>query len=134
DVLYFYYHQNDLESLRSGKWKLELTRSYQSLDGKPGGTNGRPAQYVSLKIPQTELFDLDTDPGQHRDIAAEQPEVVTKLVAAAERMRAELGDGLTKQTGSERRAPGRVTDQDVFPSDAEFPKAFDPKYRPGLKQ
>jgi len=134
DVLYFYYHQNDLESLRSGKWKLELTRSYQSLNGQPGGTNGRPAPYVSLKIPQPELFDLDADPGQHHDVAAEQPDVVKKLVAAAERMRTELGDGLTKQTGTERRAPGRVTDQDVFPSDVPFPKAFEPKYRPGLKE
>jgi hypothetical protein len=80
------------------------------------------------------LFDLDADPGQHHDVAAEQSEVVKKLVAAAERMRAELGDGLTKQTGTERRAPGGVTGQDVFPSDAAFPKAFEPKYRPGVKE
>jgi arylsulfatase A-like enzyme len=134
DVLYFYYHQNDLEALRSGQWKLELIRSYQSLDGKPGGKNGRPAPYASLKIPQPELFDLDADPGQRHDVAAEQPEVVKKLLAAAERMRAELGDGLTKQTGTERRSPGQVTGEDVFPSDAAFPKAFEPKYRPGLKE
>jgi hypothetical protein len=55
---------------------------------------------------------------------------VKKLLAAADRMRAQLGDGLTEQTGSEHRMPGQVTDQDVFPSDAAFPKAFDPKYNP----
>jgi hypothetical protein len=49
-------------------------------------------------------------------------------------MRAELGDGLTKQTGTGHREPGRVTDQDVFPSDAAFPKAFEAKYRPGLTE
>jgi hypothetical protein len=49
-------------------------------------------------------------------------------------MRAELGDGLTKQAGKERRAPGHVTDEDVFPSDATFSKAFDPKYRPSVKK
>jgi hypothetical protein len=27
-----------------------------------------------------------------------------------------------------------VTDQDVFPSDAAFPKAFEAKNRPGLKE
>ena len=134
DVLYFYYHQDDLESLRSGKWKLELARNYQSLNGKPGGKNGRPAKYESLKIPQPELFNLDADPGEQHDVAAEQPEVLKKLVAAAEQMRTELGDGLTKQTGDARRAPGQITDEDVFPSDAAFPKAIELKYRPGLKE
>ena len=28
EVLYFYYNANDLEALRSGKWKLELPRAY----------------------------------------------------------------------------------------------------------
>ena len=57
-----------------------------------------------------------------------------KLLAAADRMRAELGDGLTKQFGTGRRKPGRVTDQDVFPSDPAFPKAIEAKYRPGVKE
>jgi arylsulfatase A-like enzyme len=134
DVLYFYYHQNDLESLRAGKWKLELARNYQSLNGQPGGTNGRPAKYVSLTIPKPELFDLDADPGQLHDLAAEQPEELRKLLAAANKMRADLGDDLTKQAGTERRVPGQATDHDVVPSDPAFPKALDPKYRPGLKE
>jgi arylsulfatase A len=134
DVLYFYYHQDDLEALRSGKWKLELARSYRSLNGRPGGKNGRPAPYAQLTIGQPELYDLDADPGEQRDVRAAHPEVLQKLLAAANRMRAELGDGLAKQPGTERRAPGHLTDQDVFPSDAAFPKAFDPKYRPGLKE
>lgn len=134
DILYFYYHKNDLEALRNGKWKLEFARTYRSLNGRPGGKNGRPVPYDELKISQPELFDLDTDPGQHHDIAADQPEVLKKLVAAADHMRSELGDDLTKQEGAERRAPGRSTAKDVFPSDAAFSKAFDPKYEPGLKQ
>ena len=49
DVLYFYYHKDDLEALRSGKWKLELARSYRSLNGRPGGKNGRPVPYVAAE-------------------------------------------------------------------------------------
>ncbi len=134
ETLYFYYHKNDLEALRSGKWKLELTRSYRSLNGRPGGKNGRPVPYEELKIPRPELFDLDTDPGQHHDIASDHPDVLKKLMAAADRMRGELGDDLTQQTGNERRTPGRATGHDVFPSDAAFPKAFATKFQPGLKQ
>ena len=134
EVLYFYYHENDLEALRSGKWKLELPRTYQSLNGRPGGKNGRPVPYEQLKIPQPELFDLDTDPGQHQDIANQQPEVLKKLLAAADRMRAQLGDGLTGQEGAERRASGKATANEVFPSDAAFSKAFDQKYEPRPKQ
>ena len=132
DVLYFYYHKNDLEALRSGNWKLELARTYRSLNGRPGGKNGRPVRYDYLKIPQPELYELGADPGEHHDVAAEHPGVLKQLLAAADRMRAQLGDGLTKQQGTERREPGRATAQDVFPSSAAFPKAFDLKYRPGV--
>jgi arylsulfatase A-like enzyme len=133
DVLYFYYHRNDLEALRSGKWKLELSHNYQSLNGRPGGKTGRSVPYTQLKIAQPALYNLDADPGQQHDVAAEHPEVLKKLLADADRMRAELGDGLTNQDGAARRPPGRATDQDAFPSDPAFPKALDPKYRPGLK-
>jgi len=134
DVLYFYYHQNDLEALRSGKWKLELAREYRSLNGRPGGKNGRPAKYDSLKIPEPELFDLNADPGEQHDLADKHSDVLKKLLAAADRMRAELGDGLTQQAGMARREPGRVTDQDIFPSDDVFPKDLKAKYRPGLEE
>ncbi|HWD90775.1 MAG TPA: sulfatase [Verrucomicrobiae bacterium] len=134
DVLYFYYHLNDLEALRSGKWKLELARQYRSLDGKPGGKGGRPAPYSQLKIPQPELYDLDVDPGEQNDVAAGNPEVMKKLVAYAEQAREDLGDNLTRHKGAGRRQHEVITDgSGIYPSDAAFPKAFDAKYWPGRK-
>jgi arylsulfatase len=133
DALYFYYHLNDLEALRSGKWKLELARQYRSLNGRPGGKNGRPVPYTQLKIPQPQLYDLDADPGEKNDVAAANPEVMKKLVVYVEQAREDLGDGLTERNGTGRRQHEFVTGSPgVYPSDSDFPKAFDPKYRPGL--
>lgn len=111
EVLYFYYNANDLEALRSGKWKLELARKYRSLNGRPGGHGGLPAKYDILTIKQPELYDLDSDPGEKNDIAGQNPEVLTKLIAYADKARQELGDGLTGAEGTERREPGRIAAQ-----------------------
>jgi arylsulfatase A-like enzyme len=108
DVLYFYYGQNNLEALRSGKWKLELPRPYSSLNGRPGGYGGLPARYETLKIASPELYDLDTDPGQKHNMADQFPDVLEKMLAYAEQAREELGDGFTKRLGTGRREPGRL--------------------------
>ena len=133
DVLYFYYNKNSLEALRSGKWKLELPRTYRTMRGQPVGKEGKMGSYTNLKITRPQLYDLDADPGQQHDVADENPEVLKALLADADRMRAELGDDQTKQPGPQRRKPGRVNENALYPSDPDFPKAFDAKYRPGLK-
>jgi arylsulfatase A len=110
EVLLFYYKVNDLEALRSGKWKLELPRHYASLNGRPGGHGGMPAKYDTLAVRGPELYDLDVDPGQKNNVAAKHPDVVRRLLNYAEKAREELGDNLTRHKGSGRREPGRVAD------------------------
>lgn len=106
----FYYETNQLQALVSGdgRWKLHLPHSYRSLQGRPGGSDGRPANYSQLKIERPELYDLETDPGELRDIAAARPEVVERLLGEAEKARAELGDSLTGRRGSASRPPGQL--------------------------
>ena len=111
EVLYFYYGQNNLEALRSGKWKLELPRGYQSLNGRPGGHGGKRVPYETLKIGAPELYDLDTDPGQKHNVADQFPDVLEKMLDYAEQAREELGDGFTKRVGMGRRQPGRLPPQ-----------------------
>ena len=108
EVLYYYYHVNSLEALRSGKWKLELPRTYQSLNGRPGGHGGKPVRYDMLKVHGPELYDLNVDPGQKHNVAEKYPEVLAKMLAYAEQAREELGDDLTDHEGSGRREPGRL--------------------------
>ncbi|MGC4016204.1 MAG: hypothetical protein QM755_17030 [Luteolibacter sp.] len=130
EALFFYYHANDLESMRSGKWKLEFPRTYTSLDGKPGGKGGKSVPYKNLKITGVQLYDLDADPGEKNDLSAAHPEVVTRLAALADKQREELGDGLMQRPGTARREPGKTGPASVFPSDEGFDKKPDPAYAP----
>jgi len=106
DALYFYYHQNDLEAVRSGKWKLVFPHTYRALTDEPG-RDGKPASY-SHGTCGLELYDLKRDIGERHDVAAQYPEVVERLQALAEQARDELGDNLTNRTGNAVRPPGRI--------------------------
>lgn len=108
EALYFWYGKNNLEAMRSGRWKLHFPHSYRTLDGKPGGKGGIPTQYrYGAKIGLS-LYDLDADIGEGSNVAEQHPEVVAELTAMADRMRARLGDALTGVEGSEIRGPDRV--------------------------
>src|ERR1051325_4325867 len=106
----FYYEQNALQAVSSsdGRWKLQLPHTYRTLNGRPGGTNGIPARYDNRKLEVTELYDLQNDIGETKNVAAANPQVVKQLEAFAEKMRTELGDALTQRKGSGSREPGRV--------------------------
>jgi arylsulfatase A len=106
EVLYFYYHGNDLEALRSGKWKLILPHKYRSLTGTPG-RDGRPAGY-SYATCGRELYDLESDVGERRNVAEQFPDVVRHLEVLAEYARGDLGDSLTSREGKNTRPPGKM--------------------------
>src|SRR5262249_7296247 len=98
----FYYEQNQLQAVASGdgRWKLQLPHTYRSLGGRPGGHGGLPAEYEQRKLEWPELYDLDRDGSETADVTDEHPDVVRRLLAEAERARADLGDALTERLGS----------------------------------
>jgi arylsulfatase A-like enzyme len=102
---YLFWWGRELQAVRSGKWKLHFPHDYRSLDG-PAGSGGQPGRYTQLHTPLA-LFDLDADPGETMDVSARNPEVVTRLVALAEKARDELGDTTTGKKGRGVREPGR---------------------------
>jgi arylsulfatase A len=106
EVLYFYYHDNNLEALRSGKWKLYLPHRYRTMIGSTPGKDGLPGPYTQIDM-GVELYDLDADLGETTDLAPEHPEVVERLMQYAEAAREDLGDKLTDRPGKNRREPGR---------------------------
>lgn len=105
EAFYFYWNQG-LEAVRSEKWKLHFSHAYRSLDGKPGGKDGIPAKYVQKKT-DAALYNLETDVGETTDVAAQHPDVVARLKELADKMRADLGDSLTNQSGKNRRPAGK---------------------------
>jgi arylsulfatase A len=93
---YFFYWGQALQAVRSGKWKLHFAHDYQSL--KEPGKDGKPGRYVTARIEQS-LFDLESDVGETRNVAADHADVVARIEALADRMRDDLGDTATKRTG-----------------------------------
>jgi arylsulfatase A len=103
---YYFYWNNDLQAIRSNRWKLHLPHSYITLADKAGGKEGKPATYSQAKTPLA-LYDLEKDPKESKNVADQHPEIVSRLMELAERIRADLGDAATKRTGTGVRPPGR---------------------------
>lgn len=123
---YYFYSGTALQAVRSGRWKLHLPHPYITPAGEPG-RGGKPSNFGKLapasiqqsgvegiatrhgyRIKQLELslFDLESDPGETKNVASAHPDVVKQLTAYAERARQELGDSLTNAKGTGLRAPG----------------------------
>ena len=91
---FYYYYGPQLQAVRSGRWKLCLP-----LDRKWLNFAGRTAKAEAA------LYDLDTDAGETRNVAAQNPEAVRRLTALAEKARADLGD--VDRPGKGQRPAGR---------------------------
>jgi arylsulfatase A-like enzyme len=102
---YYFYWGHNLHAVRSGQWKLHLPHDYRTLDGRRGGTGGIPTKYDAAKI-ELSLFDLESDPGELKNVADQHSEVVARLQTLAGSIQAELGEGSQRGTG--QRAVGKL--------------------------
>lgn len=107
ETFYFYYHDNRLEAVMDGDWKLCLPHRSRTLDGKPGGVDGSETAYIEKLVPQA-LYNVARDPRETRDVSSENPEITARLLRAVEKAREDLGDANVGVLGSNRRAPGTV--------------------------
>ncbi len=108
EAYYFYYKQNELQAVLGGDWKLYLPHQYRTLDGKPGGVDGKPAPYGQRKITRPELYNVATDIGEATDVSGQHPETVARLLTLADKARMDLGDSLTQSQGAGVRPAGKV--------------------------
>ncbi len=82
---YFYYCYTHLHAVRQGKWKLVLPRP-----AKPRFM-GWWARMID-EVKAVELYDLEADVGETRNVADQHPDVVARLTARVEGAREDLGD------------------------------------------
>ncbi|MHC4556541.1 MAG: sulfatase-like hydrolase/transferase, partial [Planctomycetota bacterium] len=90
---FYYYRVDQLQAVRSGKWKLHL---HYNINKRNQGTTNAPLK----------LYDLETDIGEKNNVAADHPDVVKRLLGLAEKARNDLGD--VGRKGKNQRPAGWV--------------------------
>ena len=112
DAFYFYYKTNELHAVLSGdgRWKLYLPHQYRSLNGRVGTNDGFPIDYEQNQMGQ-ELYDLQNDISETKDVAADHPKIVNQLLELAELARQDLGDQLTDRIGTGVREIGMISEK-----------------------
>ncbi len=93
DTFAYYWH-GGLAAIRVGDWKLHF-----QLSG--WGTEHEPQR-------ERVLYNLADDIGETTNLYDRHPDIVQRLEAAADRIRARLGDSLRNIPGPEKRPVGRV--------------------------
>lgn len=83
---FYYYQRTQLQAVRSGPWKLHVTRK-----ADPTWKHySKPADVFDITSPL--LFNLETDIAETTDVSAQHPDVVDSLLQIAEHARADIGD------------------------------------------
>ncbi len=105
---FFYYRVNELFGVRYGKWKMYFPHRYRTMDGQEPGKDGLPGAYRMVDMEEIELYDIESDISETKNLADENPQVVAEIKVLANEMRSKLGDSLLELEGTENREPGRV--------------------------
>lgn len=107
---YYYYRQNDLEAVTDGQYKLIFPHRHRTYEGFQPGNDGIPGKVEEFHpLKEKQLFDLRRDPGERYNVIDLYPEVRERLEKMADEAREDLGDGLTKSKGKNRRPAGRIS-------------------------
>jgi len=107
DAYYFYMNKNQLEAVMTNRWKLVLPHSFNSLNGKAGGTNGALAAYEKIST-DLALYDLINNEKEQTNVANQHPAIVKTLEFKADSVRQILGDKVKGITGTEVRPLGNI--------------------------
>ena len=86
---------------------MYLPHTYRSLNGREGKSDGLPIDYDQNKM-EMELYDLENDISETKNVAEQHPEIMQALLKHAEQARQDLGDSLTDRKGNGTRPIGTI--------------------------
>jgi arylsulfatase A len=102
----YYFWPAELQAVRSGDWKLHVPHNHRH-QNQPSGIDGTPAGETTEKQ-ELALYNLKDDPSEKTNLAATHPEIVSRLMRMIKIGTSELGDSISKVSGTSTRPPGQV--------------------------
>jgi len=90
---FFYYMKDNIEAVRSGRWKLHVRKGEEDV---------------------CELYDLESDIGESTNVAEQNPDVVRNLQSKIDACRDDLGDEAVGAEGANCRPIGQVDNPDTL--------------------
>ena len=114
---FFYYNQNVLEAVRSGKWKLHIRREVPRKKGNLPVPTVRKSVMEELK----ELYDLELDISEKKNVYDKHPDVVAMLLEKVKSCRKDIGDNAVGIIGENVRSAGCVKNPNTL-------TCFDPEH------
>ena len=107
---HYYFKGYALEAVRQGAWKLAIAPQIETM--------GRGVS-DDAKGKEPRLYNLDQEISERTNVAAQNPEIVAKLTALAEKMKTDIG----KPDGPASRPAGKVENpQPLYPSEGRQAK------------
>lgn len=94
---FYFVYNGVVEALRDGKWKCVTPHSYRIV--KTPGKDGLPGEQISNggNIGLA-LFNLETDPKENNDLAAQHPEIVAQMYAQIKEFQKEIDEEMKHLT------------------------------------
>ena len=89
--IYYYYYYTHLQAVRIREWKLVLPRD-QAPPWLPNNMMSRYRREDMEPVRDLELYNLNEDIAERRDVAENHPEKVKELLAVIEQARKDIGD------------------------------------------
>jgi arylsulfatase A-like enzyme len=79
---FLYYYSRTLEAVRKRNWKLHLPHDYRCYEASAPGKDGFPGPTTTGRT-GLELYDLEKDPAERRNVADLHPDIVEELTKLA---------------------------------------------------
>ena len=115
--VFYFFRGMKLEGVRSGPWKLRLAAAAEPAAPEPAN-----AQRSKVKAGEDQLYNLEADIGESKNVAAEHPDVMKRLRTLVDAMQDDLG---IKDSGPGVRPLGRVANpQPLIGKDGKIRDGF----------